>query len=539
MSTEKLFGFEFFRKDDTSEKNQPTFAPELSDDGSLVVSSGGVYGTSIDLDGSVRSEADLISKYREAAQNPELDTAITKIINEAIVQDEDQQVVKIVLDKLEYSDSVKKLITEEFENITELLDFGLYPYKVFNNWYIDGRLYYHAIIDTKNPGEGIKEMRYLDPRKIRKIKETKANRGPNGVTVREIFQEYYIYSDKVLGSKGQTGAPQSNGAVKIAKDSIVHVTSGLASPDGDMVLSYLQKALRPLTQLRALEDSLVIYRISRAPERRIFYIDVGGLTKAKAEQYLRDTMNRFKNKLVYDASTGEIKDDRKFMTMLEDFWLPRRDGGKGTEITTLPGGQNLGQMDDVLYFQKNLYKALNVPLSRLDPETQFTLGRGSEISREEVEFSKFITRLRGQFSQLFIRTLGIQLILKNIVTPEDWDQIKGKIRFDYNKDNFYEELKETEILRERIGMVQQMDDYAGKYFSHKTIRTKVLRQTEQEMKEEDKQIALEATMPQYQDVEEDALQTGGGEPDNSGGQPPQPQGKQPAQPTEEPIGPDR
>jgi len=527
----QLFGFEFRRKVDTDPSVQPdSFAPEVNEDGAVNISTGGVYGTSIDLDGSIRSEAELITKYREAVQNQELDTAVTKIINEAIVQDEDNEVVKIVLDRLEFGDNVKKMISDEFTYVTDLLDFNISPYKIFENWYVDGRLYYHVIIDPKDPKAGIKEMRYLDPRKIRKVKETKSKRMAQGVVVKEVAKEYYIYSDRILNTKQVSGQSTNDGALKIAKDSIIHVTSGLTSPNGDMILSYLQKALRPLNQLRALEDSLVIYRISRAPERRIFYIDVGNLPKAKAEQHLRDIMNKFKNKLVYDASTGAIKDDRKFMTMLEDFWLPRREGGKGTEITTLPGGQNLGQIDDITYFQKNLYKSLNVPISRLDSEQAFNLGRSSEISRDELEFSKFITRLRSSFAQLFVKTLGTQLMLKNIVTPEDWEQIKGKIRFNFNKDNFYEELKETEILRERITMLQQIDDYAGKYYSHKWVRTKVLRQTEEEIKEEDKEIAKEVDVPQYQSVEDAAPGTDAGGGDGQMDQPPAPG---------TPVGPDR
>lgn len=528
-----LFGFEFRRKVDENPSTQPeSFAPEVNEDGAVNVSSGGVYGTSIDLDGSIRSEAELITKYREAVQNQELDTAVTKIINEAIVQDEENQVVKIVLDKLEFGDNVKKMISDEFDYVTDLLDFNIVPYKIFSNWYIDGRLYYHAIIDPKNPKDGIKEMRYLDPRKIRKVKETKAKRMAQGVVVKEVAKEYYVYSDRILNTKQVSGNASNDGALKIAKDAIVHVTSGLTSPNGDMILSYLQKALRPLNQLRALEDSLVIYRISRAPERRIFYIDVGNLPKAKAEQHLRDIMNKFKNKLVYDATTGAIKDDRKFMTMLEDFWLPRREGGKGTEITTLPGGQNLGQIDDITYFQKNLYKSLNVPIGRLDSEQTFNLGRSSEISRDEIEFSRFIARLRSSFAQLFIKTLGVQLMLKNIVTPEDWEQMKGKIRFAFNKDNFYEELKETEILRERITMLRDLDDYAGKYFSHQWVRTKVLRQTEEEQKDEDKQIKKEVNIPQYQSVEDAAAETDGS---MQGGGDPSQQAPDPGTP----VGPDR
>lgn len=521
----QLLGFEFKRIKD--EAPLPAVAPPVNDDGSVVVAGGGVYGTSVDLDGTIKTEADLITKYREAAGSPELDNAVSKIINEAIVQDEDDQVVKIVLDKLDYSDNVKKQIEEEFDHVLDLLDFNLYPYRVFERWYVDGRLYYQVLIDQKDVTAGIKEMRYLDPRKIRKVKETVTKKAASGATIKDIGQEYYIYSERAVKPNHSPAALSNNNVLRIAKDSIVHISSGLLSVDGNMVVSYLQKALRPFNQLRALEDSLVIYRISRAPERRIFYVDVGNMPKMKAEQYLRDMMNKFKNKLVYDQTTGTIKDDRRIMTMMEDFWLPRREGGKGTEITTLPGGQNLSQIDDIVYFQKNLYKALNVPITRLEPETAFNLGRSSEISREELEFSKFIKRLRSQFSQLFIKTLGVHLMLKNVVTPEDWDQIKGKIRFDFNKDNFYEELKETEILRDRVSMLRELDDYAGKYYSHIWIRKHVLRQDDDEIREMDKDIKKEMDNEQYNppiDPNEEGQE--GGQP----GQQPAPQGQ--------PVGPD-
>lgn len=492
----ELFGFQIKRKQ--VEENIPSIAPPVPDDGSIMSAAGGVYGSTLDLDGAVKSEAELITKYREAAQSPELQTAITKIINEAIVDDQDETVVKLVLDKLDYSEDFKRKIEEEFNTVLDLLEFTKYPYKIFENWYIDGRLYYHVMVDIKKPTEGIKELRYLDPRKIRKVREVKAKRGQSGVVSKEVVNEYYLYNDRAATiGKMSAGSPMSQTALKIAKDSILYVTSGLTNPTGNLVISYLQKALRPLNQLRSLEDSLVIYRISRAPERRIFYIDVGNLPKSKAEQYVRDLMVRFKNKLIYDAATGEIKDDRKFMTMLEDFWLPRKEGGKGTEITTLPGGQNLSQIDDIVYFQKNLYKALNVPVTRLDPEINYNLGRSSEISREEIEFSKFITRLRSQFAQLFTKALGTQLMLKNIVTPEDWDVIEGKIGYRFNKDNFWEELKESEILRDRLDILRTIDDYAGKYYSHSWIRKNILRQTDEEIHQMDKEIAEEQTNPQF------------------------------------------
>lgn len=491
----EIFGFEIKRK----QQEPVSFSPKQNDDGAVVVAEGGVYGTYVDLDGSIRTEAELVSKYREMSQHPEVDTAIDDIVNEVITQEPETKIVELVLDDLEQPDRIKKLLINEFDEVLRLLEFNSLSYEVFRRWYVDGRLYYHAILDEEDPRRGIVELRYIDPRKIRKVREVKKKKVASNVPISQTANEYYIFNDKGFSkTSGSSSVPSNSvGGLKIAKDSIIHCTSGITSNNGDLVISYLHKAIKPLNQLRSMEDSLVIYRISRAPERRIFYIDVGNLPKMKAEQYLRDIMTKFKNKLVYDSATGEIRDDRKFMTMLEDFWLPRREGGKGTEITTLPGGQNLGQMDDVVYFQRKLYKSLNVPITRLDPEVQFNLGRATEITRDEVKFAKFIQRLRNKFAVLFTKVLERQLILKGIITPDDWEQFKDVIKYKFSQDNFYAELKEIEILRERMAMLRDIDDYAGKYYSHEWIRRNVLRQTDEEMEEMDEQIQDEQDDPQF------------------------------------------
>ena len=496
----ELFGFQIVRK--KPEEELPSFAPKLEEDGALVVSEGGAYGQYVDLEGAVRNEAELVSKYREISMHPDVEMAVDDIVNEAIVMDPKKEIVTLNLDDLEQPENIKKMILEEFDSVVELLEFNQHAYEIFRKWYVDGRLYYHAIIDEKAPREGIKELRYIDPRKIRKIKtkkRAKASKTSN-VIIDKTVEEFYIYNDKGFAKAPTQGAtyndPGSQG-VRIAVDSIVNISSGLVNVNGDMVIGYLQKAIKPLNQLKSMEDSLVIYRISRAPERRIFYIDVGNLPKMKAEQYLRDIMTRFKNRVVYDANTGEIRDDRKHMTMLEDFWLPRREGGKGTEITTLPGGQNLGQMDDVIYFQKKLYKSLNVPITRLDPEAQYNFGRATEITRDEVKFAKFVTRLRGKFSELFNRILEKQLILKGIITSEDWKEFKTNFKYEYSEDNHFAELRNTEILRDRVSMLRDIDDYTGKYYSHEWIRRNVLYQTEEDIKEIDEQIVEEQDNPQY------------------------------------------
>ena len=496
----ELFGFEIVRK--KPQEELPSFAPKLEEDGALVVSEGGAYGQYVDLEGAVRNEAELVSKYREISMHPDIEMAVDDIVNEAIVMDPKKEIVSLNLDDLEQPENIKKMILEEFDNTLELLEFNQHAYEIFRKWYVDGRLYYHAIIDEKAPREGIKELRYVDPRKIRKIKtqkRVKANKNTN-VIINKTAEEFYIYNDKGFAkapTQGSTYNDPASQGIRIAVDSVVNTSSGLVNVGGDMVIGYLQKAIKPLNQLKSMEDSLVIYRISRAPERRIFYIDVGNLPKMKAEQYLRDIMTRFKNRVVYDAQTGEIRDDRKHMTMLEDFWLPRREGGKGTEITTLPGGQNLGQMDDVVYFQRKLYKSLNVPITRLDPEQNYSFGRATEVSRDEVKFAKFITRLRGKFSELFNKILEKQLILKGVITSEDWQEFRTNFKYEYSEDNHFAELRNTEILRDRISMLRDIDDYAGKYYSHEWIRRNVLYQTEEDIKEIDEQIVDEQDNPQY------------------------------------------
>ena len=520
-----IFGFSIKRKDDEEkeQKKRISFVPPSNDDGSLVVAEGGVYGTYIDLDGSIRTEAELVTKYRALALDPIVDLAIQDIVNEAIVEDSEEKTVSLVLDDLEASKGVKTRIEEEFDNLLNLLEFNSLSYEIFRRWYIDGRLYYHVMIDEDKPKEGIKELRYVDPRNIKKVREVKKEQTKEGVNVERVVGEYYVYNKtgflKNSGSYSNysiAGASTSSAGqqgLKIAKDSIVYCTSGYQGSDNNLILSYLHKAIRPMNQLRSLEDSMVIYRISRAPERRIFYVDVGGLPKAKAEQYLRDIMAKFKNKVVYDSETGEIRDDRKFMTMLEDFWLPRREGGRGTEITTLPGGQNLGDIDDIVYFQNLLYRSLNVPSTRLQPEQTFSLGRATEITRDEVKFSKFITRLRNKFSTLFMKLLERQLILKGICTPEDWKKWEYHIDFKFAVDNYFSEMKQMEMLRDRIALLRDMDEYIGKYYSHEYVRRFILQQTETEVKEINSQIDQEAKDSRYLSPEEQemfGLATGGG-----------------------------
>lgn len=495
-----LFGFEIKRADETPQVQQktPSFVPETTDDGAVIVAAGGVYGTYVDLEGTVKTEAELVNKYREMSMHPEVDSAIDDIVNEAVVTDAEVDTVRILLDDVQVGNNIKKIITQEFEEVKELLNFNNQCYDIFRRWYVDGRVYFHALIDVTNPSLGITEIRYIDPRRIRKIKEVTKKKDPKtNAPLTNVKAEYYLYTDKNLNDKTSPATSSPSAGLKIAKDSIIHVTSGLMDAGNSVVLSYLHKAIKPLNQLRTLEDATVIYRVSRAPERRIFYIDVGNLPKMKAEQYLRDMMIRHKNKIVYDASTGEIRDERKFMTMLEDYWFPRREGSRGTEITTLPAGQNLGEMSDVEYFQQKLYESLNVPVSRLKTDTAFNLGRSTEISRDEVKFSKFIDRLRLKFSGLFLRILEKQLILKGIVTSEDWEEISSKIKFDYAKDNYFSELKESEILTARLNNLGLISQYAGTYYSHQWIRRNVLRQTEDEIEEIDGEINQEQDDPQY------------------------------------------
>lgn len=498
-----LFGFEIVRKTDpqVEEKTQPTFTPEIKDDGALVVAAGGVYGTYIDLQGAARTEAELVTKYREMAQHPEVEGAVDDIVNEAIVIDETNPIVELNLDATKFSPKIKKMMSEEYSNILKLLNFNdKMAFELFRRWYVDGRLYYHAVIDVTNPAEGIKELRYIDPRKIRKVREVNRKRDNKTQTQNiSTVQEYFIYNDKGFQNKaGEIGTSSSATGLKISVDSIIHVTSGLLDTNNTLVLSHLHKAMKPLNQLRALEDATIIYRISRAPERRIFYIDVGNLPKMKAEQYMRDMMQRHKNKVVYDSSTGEIRDDRKFMTMLEDYWLPRREGGRGTEIDTLPAGQNLGELADVEYFQKNLYKSLNVPSSRLDSDSTFNFGDDQAISRDEIKFSKFVDRLKLRFNTLFMDALKRQVVLKKIMSQEEFEEEMQNIAFQYNRDNFFEEQKAVAILRDRMSILQVVDPYVGRYYSHKWVRKNILRQTDEDIEEMDKESQEELRDPQYQ-----------------------------------------
>lgn len=493
----ELFGFEIKRK----QQEPLSFAQKQTDDGAVIVNEGGVYGTYVDMDGSIRTEAELVNKYREIAQYPEVDAAVDDIVNEVITQEPEQKIVELVLDELDQSDKVKEVIIQEFDGVLKLLEFNDLSYDIFKRWYVDGRLYYHAIVDEENPKLGIIELRYIDPRKIRKVKEVRRKRVSNtaDAAVLQTATEYYIYNDKGFAKMaGNSSIPTNSiGGLKIAKDAIVYNTSGLTSINGDLVQSYLHKAMKPLNILAAMEDSLVIYRVSRAPERRIFYVDVGSLPKMKAEQYLRDIMTKFKNKLVYDSATGEIRDDRKFMTMLEDFWLPRRGGERGTEITTLPGGQNLGQIDDIVYFQRKVYKSLNVPITRLDPNEGFSIGRGQEINRDEVKFSKFTNRLRNKFAQLFTKILERQLILKGIITPEDWEQFRNCINYKFAQDNYFAQLKETEILRDRLATLGQIQQFIGTYYSPEYVQKHVLYQSDEEVKEIEMQNAVAMQDPKW------------------------------------------
>ena len=485
-----LFGFTISREKDELEKSaQQSFSPPNSDDGALTITSAAYYGTYVDLDGTAKNEVELISRYREMAMQPEIESAIDDIINEAIVQDDDGTITNIVLDNLKQPEKIKKAIKEEFTTILRLFNYQNMAQDIFRRYYIDGRLFYHVIIDKNNPTEGIKELRYIDPRKLRKVREIKKVKDERtGADIMQTVNEYYIYNDKVV-----TGSSSNYGPVgiRITTDSIVSVVSGLMDSRRAVVLSYLHKAIKPLNQLRMIEDATVIYRISRAPERRIFYIDVGNLPKLKAEQYLRDIMVKYKNKLVYDANTGEVRDDRKFMSMMEDFWLPRREGGKGTEITTLPGGQNLGELEDVKYFQKKLYGALSVPISRLEPNQGFSLGRTSEITRDELKFSKFVDRLRNKFTEVFDQALRIQCVLKGICTADEWDLFKENIYYDFIKDNNFTELKEAELMNQRLSLLGAVDPYTGRYFSQAWIQRHVLRLTDDEIDEMQKEIDAE------------------------------------------------
>jgi hypothetical protein len=494
----KLFGFTLGNKDivQVEKPEQSSFAlptPAL-DDGAVTITQNAHYGTYVDLEGSVRNELELITRYREMSNHPELDQAITEIVDEAITHDDSGQVCDIMLDNLKQPETIKKKIKEEFDNVLKLLNFGNLSDDLFRRWYIDGRIYFHVVVNDNNPKEGIQELRYIDPRKIRKVREIKKGRDPK--TNAEVIQsiaEYYVYNERPSMTSNYTAG--TNAGLRIAPEAIINVNSGMMDAKNTFVISYLHKAIKPLNQLRMVEDAIVIYRLSRAPERRIFYIDVGNLPKGKAEQYLRDVMVKYRNKMVYDANTGELRDDRKHMSMLEDFWLPRREGGKGTEITTLPAGQNLGELADVIYFQKKLYQSLNVPYSRLDPQNggggMVGLGRTTEVTRDELKFNKFITKMRNKFSQLFDHALRVQLSLKGVCTLEEWEQFKESIYYDYKKDNNFTELRDAELLQSRLQMVGMIDPYVGRYFSQIWVKKNVLKMNDEEIEKMDKEIESE------------------------------------------------
>jgi len=478
----ELFGFTITRKKDSE---GASFTLPTSDDGAEDIAHGGFYSSTVDIEGKDRTQYDLIKRYRSISQQPECDSAIEDIISEAVASNEFDAPISLALDGLKQSDKVKRRIREEFNRVLELMSFQEKGHDVFRRWYVDGRLFYHKVIDTKDTRKGITELRYLDPQKVKKVREKISGR-PNPITQIEEKQkaiEYYIYNEHGI----TTGGSMTNG-IKITKDSIAYCPSGIIDQNRGSVLSYLHKAIKPVNQLRMIEDSLVIYRISRAPERRIFYIDVGNLPKIKAEQYLKDVMNRYRNKLVYDASTGEIKDDRNHMSMLEDFWLPRREGGRGTEITTLPGGSNLGEIDDIIYFQRKLYRSLNVPISRMEAEQNFSIGRSTEITRDELKFTKFVQRLRKNFSKVFHDLLRTQLILTGVIAEEEWDSMKEHIAYDWMQDGHFAELRDAEILRERIDMLGTLEPYVGNFFSKKWVQKNVLRQSDEEIELMSKEI---------------------------------------------------
>ena len=481
----ELFGFQITRVKKTEDPKQ-SFTTTQADDGTQTVAAGGYFGQYLDMEGTAKSEADLIRRYREISLHPECDMAVEDIVNEAVVANELKEAVRVNTDNLPYGKDIRR-IESEFSDILKLMNFNTKGHDIFRRWYVDGRIYYQKIIDRTSPTLGITELKYIDPRKIKKIREVRKTRpeGAKNLEIVDEFVEYYLFNEK--GVSGTT----SGGGVKIAPDTIAFCPSGLVDQQKNIVMSYLHKAIKPVNQLRMIEDAVVIYRIARAPERRIFKIDVGNLPKVKAEQYLRDVMARYRNKLVYDASTGEIRDDRNYMSMLEDFWLPSREGGRGTDISTLPGGQNLGEIADIEYFQKKLYRSLNVPVSRLESTQGFNLGRASEITRDELKFTKFVQRLRKKFTELFNDLLKTQLILKKVISEEDWHTISHNLQYDFLQDGHFAELKQSEMMRERIQLVNEMRDMVGKYFSVEYMRKNVLKQSESEIAEMDKQIKQE------------------------------------------------
>ena len=518
----KLFGFSI---EDSGEESKSVVSPvpPAQEDGNDHYITSGFFGSYVDIEGTYKNEVELIRRYREMALHPEVDSAIEDIVNEAIVSDLNDSPVEIELSNLNASEGIKKILREEFKNIKDLLDFDKKSHEIYRNWYVDGRLYYHKVIDLKKPEDGIKELRYIDAAKMKFVRHAKKQAKDLAVQarVKELtsqdmafpeIEEYFVYTPKANYPTGNPAAAGDQKGVKFSKDSITYCTSGLVDRNKGSTLSYLHKSIKALNQLRMIEDSLVIYRLSRAPERRIFYIDVGNLPKVKAEQYLRDVMSRYRNKLVYNANTGEIRDDKKMMSMMEDFWLPRREGGRGTEITTLPGGQNLGELTDVEYFKKKLYKALNVPISRIEGDGGFNLGRSSEILRDELKFSKFVGRLRKRFSVMFLDMLKTQLLLKNVVTPEDWETMSEHIQFDFLYDNHFSELKEAELMENRINLATLAEPYVGKYFSQDYVRRKIIRQTDADILEEDAKIEQEIKDGIIVDPLEAAMAVDGMEP---------------------------
>ena len=477
----ELFGFNITRvKPQTDPKQQ--FSQPQAEDGTQVVAAGGFFGSYLDMEGTAKTEQDLIRRYREIALHPECDMAIEDIVNEAITSNENKQSVKVVTDQLKYSSKIKQTIEEEFSEVLRMLQFNTRGHDLFRRWYVDGRIFFQKIIDAENPKNGITELKYLDPRKIKKIREVRKRRpegmvSPTNINIADETVEYFVYNERgIQGSAAIQG-------IKIAPDTIAYCPSGVIDQNKNgLVMSYLHKAIKPVNQLRMIEDAAVIYRIARAPERRIFKIDVGNLPKAKAESYLRDVMARYRNKLVYDASTGEIRDDRNYMSMLEDFWLPSREGGRGTDITTLPGGANLGEIADIEYFRAKLYRSLNVPVSRLEASQGFNLGRSSEITRDELKFTKFVGRLRKKFTELFNDLLRTQLIIKGIIAETEWPAIRDQIFYDFLQDGHFAELKNSEMMRERLNLAREVRDYICKYYSVNYVRRNILRQTETEIK---------------------------------------------------------
>ena len=483
----ELFGFSITRQKKTADPKQ-SFTQPQADDGTQTIAAGGYFGQYLDMEGTAKTEQDLIRRYREIALHPECDMAIEDIVNEAVVANELKDAIRLKLDDIPFGNEVRRKIEDEFQEILRLMNFNTKGHDIFRRWYVDGRVYYHKVIDRESPRKGITELRYIDPRKIKKVREVRKKRPdgpmPHGLAIIDEFEEYYLFNEK--GIAGTT-----SGGIKIAPDTIAFVPSGMIDQNKNMVLSYLHKAIKPVNQLRMIEDATVIYRIARAPERRIFKIDVGNLPKVKAEQYLRDVMARYRNKLVYDASTGEVRDDRNYMSMLEDFWLPSREGGRGTSIETLPGGQNLGEITDIEYFRSKLYRSLNVPVSRLESNSGFNMGRASEITRDELKFTKFVQRLRKKFTELFNDILRTQLILKGIINEEDWQGVRDSITYDFLQDGHFAELKNTEIMRERLQLANEMRDYIGKFYSVEYVRKNILKQNEREMEDIDNQIKKE------------------------------------------------